>query len=308
MPVVGASEAQFRQDLLRLRDRYFTSAEQLLTLRIYGVNPSVEFMTFACDHDLAVAAELVGQAVPDVNVPGVDPAIFRAGLISEGHNFNHCVGLDDRMWQVIRDRGAAVNLTPRSDPHFGIGTGFPAVMDAQRFGVPFGISSDNELSYGMDLFTEMRVLLLQQRSTAYAHNLDRDAAAAAPSFQPRDVLAAATLGGARNAGLQGRIGALKVGMKADLIGLNVGKLHLQPWGTAIGTIVNFAHPCDVDVVFVNGAVRKWAGALVGLDVDGIIAEAWASREHLLTRAGIVLDSTGPGLFAADVMAGMADHS
>ena len=47
---------------------------------------------------------------------------------------------------------------------YGLG-GFSPVLQANRHGIQEGISSDNELTYGHDLFTEMRTLLTVQRGS-----------------------------------------------------------------------------------------------------------------------------------------------
>ena len=80
----------------------------------------------------------------------------------EGHTYNHCSGLTDEQWKRIADSGAAVNMVPRSDSQFGLGAFIP-ILQANRFGLHEGISCDNELSYGYDIFTEMRTLVTIQR-------------------------------------------------------------------------------------------------------------------------------------------------
>ena len=57
--------------------------------------------------------------------------------------------------------------TSGADSQYGLG-GFSPVLQANRHGIQEGISSDNELSYGHDLFTEMRTLLTVQRGLSFA--------------------------------------------------------------------------------------------------------------------------------------------
>jgi 5-methylthioadenosine/S-adenosylhomocysteine deaminase len=54
------------------------------------------------------------------------------GLLTSDHAFNHCNALPDKAWELIKGSGAAVNLAPRSDAAFGLGSGFPPIDQARR--------------------------------------------------------------------------------------------------------------------------------------------------------------------------------
>jgi cytosine/adenosine deaminase-related metal-dependent hydrolase len=78
--------------------------------------------------------------------------------------------------------------------------------------------------------------------------------------------------------------------------LSLRAVHLHPWGSAVGTIVNFATPADVDAVFVDGRPLKWGGELVGLDYEVLARRAEASRERLLEAAGFsMVDARAGGI-------------
>ena len=89
-------------------------AQDLVTLRMFDVMPSVERWTFAAEHGFDLSAEM-GSWVPDVERLG------ETGLMRPGHTYNHCSGFSDAMWKAIADSGAAVNLVPRSDSQYGLG-------------------------------------------------------------------------------------------------------------------------------------------------------------------------------------------
>ena len=80
------------------------------------------------------------------------------------------------------------------------------------------------------------------------------------------VLEAATVNGARAAGLDGSIGTLTPGKQADIIMVRTNGVAVFPVTNVIGTIVQAVERSDVDTVMVAGAIRKRAGKLVGLDV------------------------------------------
>jgi cytosine/adenosine deaminase-related metal-dependent hydrolase len=278
-PVAGAAP-QLPGDLLRLRDEYFSSADQLLTLRMFELTPTIESWTFAREHGLDLVVEMGGW-IPDLDM------LLTSGLVGPGHTYNHCAALSDGQWQLIADGGAQVNMVPRSDSQYGPG-GFIPILQANRLGLQEGISCDNEVSYGYDIFTEMRTLLTVQRGLAFAAQMAGEADVP-ERYGPREALRAATVGGALNAGLSDQIGTLTPGKKADVVVLDLDRVPTKPFGSLAGTVVNFAGAGNVDLVLVDGIVRKASSRLVGTDYEAIAAEAERSREALLNAFGTSLD-------------------
>lgn len=284
-PVAGTSGTHLPADLLRLRSDYFSSTDQLLTLRMFDITPSVESWTFARNNEIDVVAEM-GMWVPELD------AVLDSKLMHPGHTYNHCSGLSSRQWDLIADSGAAVNMVPRSDSHFGLGA-FVPVLEAVRRGIQIGLSCDNEISYGYDLFTEMRVLLTIQRGLSFQAEWAGERNVPA-RFTPTDILRAATLGGARNAGLLDSIGSVTAGKKADLLLLDLDHVHTKPFGSWQGTVVNWANVANVDTVLVDGQVRKWAGRLVGVDYDALVSACESSRERLWGALGASVEDIRAG--------------
>ncbi len=284
-PVAGAAGTHLPQDLLRLREEHFASSDQLLTLRMFDITPSVESWTFARDHGLDVVAEM-GMWVPDLD------KLLATGLMHPGHTYNHCSGLTTDQWDRIADSGAAVNMVPRSDSHFGLGAFIP-VLEAQRRNIDFGISCDNEISYGYDIFTEMRVLLTVQRGLSFQAEWTGEDNVPG-RLTTHAALHAATVGGAINAGLSDRIGTIAPGKRADLVVLDLDHVHTQPFGSWLGTVVNWANGANVRTVFVDGHVRKWDGALVDVDYDALVEAGHQSRERLWEALGATVDDIRAG--------------
>jgi cytosine/adenosine deaminase-related metal-dependent hydrolase len=282
----GVHDGQFPQDLLRLRDQYFSGTQDRVSLRMFDMHPSVESWTFADENGFDLCVEMGGW------IPGLAD-LAASGLMREGHTYNHCGGLSADIWKAVADSGAAVNLVPRSDSQYGPGA-FAPVLEVNRYGLQEGISSDNELSYGHDLFTEMRTLVTIQRGLSFAAEFS-GAESVPARYGPLDALRAATVGGALNAGLAGRIGTLEKGKKADLVVLRLDAVTTRLWGSVVGTVVNYAGIADVDTVFIDGRVKKWAGELVGIDYEALVREGEASREYLLEAFGGSLDEARAGL-------------
>jgi hypothetical protein len=54
-------------------------------------------------------------------------------------------------------------------------------------------------------------------------------------------------------------------------------------------VSRFAGPGNVNLVLVDGVVRKSGGRVVGTDYEAIAADAERSRESLLNKLGVSLD-------------------
>jgi 5-methylthioadenosine/S-adenosylhomocysteine deaminase len=279
-PAAAGAGGQLPGDLLRLREAYFGSADQLLTIRMFDITPSIDTWTFAAEHGFDVVAEM-GMWIPDLD------ALLASGLSGEGHTYNHCAGLTDDQWRRIADSGAQINMVPRSDSQFGIGAFIP-ILQANRLGLQEGISCDNELSYGHDIFTEMRTLITVQRGLSFGAEFagEQDVPT---RYGPREALRAATTGGALNAGLGSRIGSITPGKKADVVVIDTDQLRTRPFGSLTGTVVNFADAGNVALVFVDGVLMKCRGGLVRADYRQITDEAERSRDSLLNQFGVSLE-------------------
>jgi len=100
-----------------------------------------------------------------------------------------------------------------------------------------------------------------------------------------EVLRAATVNGARAAGLESSIGTLTPGKQADVIMLRTDGVGVFPVTNAIGTIVQAVDRSNVDTVMVDGEFRKRNGTLVDVDLAKLAADVTASRDYLLQVSG-----------------------
>lgn len=245
-----------------------------LSVRVFEVNPSVQMWRAAQEHGLWISTEL-GTHTPDLEK--IFDELGREGLLTTEHAFNHCYDLPPRLWSMIRDSGAAVNMTARSDAAFGLGSAVSPVGTAIAYGVPIGISNDNEVSYRLDMFAEMAALQLRHRGEVFRRRASGDKEAT-DDLTPARLLESATLGGAANAGLTETVGSLTPGKQADLVLLRTDA-DLAPALDPVAAVTAFAHPGLVDTVFVGGRLRKRGGRLLG-DLDGVRRVVADSRTHL----------------------------
>ena len=111
-----------------------------------------------------------------------------------------------------------------------------------------------------------------------------------PRFGPRvlpaaEVLALATINGARALGLQDEIGSIEEGKRADLTVIDLSAPHLSPPGDDLhGALVYSARAADVRDVLVDGRVLVRDRALATLDARALARAAPGETRALAERA------------------------
>ncbi|MFE2034960.1 amidohydrolase family protein [Streptomyces scopuliridis] len=284
-PHFGAWDRQWPGDLTRLKDRYFSSDDQLLTLRLATLaTEEIAGPALAYGHELAgVAMELgIGVSVDAVFGTSSSEAVLRwakDGILSPDVTLIHSTGLTSEAWQAMGESGTTVALAPTSDAQIGLETAIPAIDEALSVGIRPGLSIDVEVALASDMFTQMRALHAIQRMRAVN-------AAYGTGRQPfrittHDVLDFATLQGARTNGLAGVTGSLTPGKKADLLVIQAEDLNNMPLNDPIGTVVLGSDARNISAVLINGEPRKWDGQVLDVDLAALRGEVHASREYVL---------------------------
>ena len=277
-PTAGDWAHQWPQDLERLQKKYFSSTDQLVTLRMFsGVNR--DNWALARKLGLRITTEFQGPQAAAL----LDP-LAQDKLVGPDNTFNHCGALPEKTWKIFVDTGANINVCPRSDAQYALGEGLCALQTAWNYGIKPGFSVDNETSYSTDMFMEMRVALYLQRAIAQNRRFAGDQNPPKP-LMVRDMLYCATMGGAHCAGLDDKIGSLAPGKEADLLLIRADDINLYPSNNAVGTVVQAAERSNIDTVIIGGRVRKYRGQVVGLDMVRLKAMVEESRSHLFAAVG-----------------------
>jgi len=281
-PLAGEWAHHWPQDLGRLKQERFADDDQLVTMA----------MMSQWDRETWAAARGVGLRII-TEFLGADmgkllPMLKEEGLLGPDNIFNHCTGLSDEQWEILRETGVNVDVCPRSDAQYGLEEGLCVYQRAIDHDIAPAISIDVEASYGGDMFAEMRAAYFMQRAHAQNRRYQSDEVAPA-AVSVRSILETATINGARVAGLDQKTGSLTPGKKADIILIRTDDLNLFPSNNAIGTIVHAAERSNVDTVIVGGRVRKAGGNLLGLDKATLKRATEASRAHLFEGVGYTPD-------------------
>jgi cytosine/adenosine deaminase-related metal-dependent hydrolase len=173
---------------------------------------------------------------------------------------------DDHL-KIIADSGGTVSVSPIVEAELGIGA--PITSRAWAAGVPTGLGADTVISGPGDMFSLMR--------SAYAFaRLDSD-------FTTRDALRAATVVGARVAGVEG-VGTLTPGSHADLVLLRTDLPGVAPANDPVGAIVLSMDTRAVDTVIVGGRIVKRDGRLLDENVTNVLAELAESAARVTATA------------------------
>lgn len=279
----GAGQnTKFPGDIERLRRQYFSSADQLLTL---GMNTQMNAAHWALARSVGapIISHVVGKHFGDLETMG------RAGLMGPDNEYIHCTEISDTTWKMIQDTGGKLSIATTIEMQMG--HGMPPLQKAIDMGFKLSLSSDVECSMTADMFTIMRSTFTLQRAQVHQRGIQGD------TNLPRlltsaDVIEMATMGGARVAHLDSKVGSLTPGKEADIIMLSTDRLNIMPLNNVPGAVVTLMDTSNVENVFVAGKAVKWRGAMVNVDMPRLRRLATGARDGLLSRAGQTLDLFG----------------
>ncbi len=194
------------------------------------------------------------------------------GLVAPFVVLAHCVHLSEDEMALLEQTGAHVAHCPSSNLKLGSGIARIDEMLERRISVTLG-ADGAPCNNRLDMFTEMRTAALLQKVLRGPEAL--------PALA---VLKMATIDGARALGLADEIGSIEAGKRADLILLNLDKLHTTPCPDVVSTIVYAAQSTDVETVWIDGRAVLRDGRLTTMNEREVIESAQTEVERL---AGVV---------------------
>jgi aminodeoxyfutalosine deaminase len=165
----------------------------------------------------------------------------RLGVLSAKPLLAHCVNVSDTDIKRIAANGAKIAHCPKSNAKFGHGYApFEAFVDN---GIAVGLGSDSVASNNIcDMLEESRSAALAARNRTDSKRF----------VSAREVLAAATLGGAQALGLDNIIGTLEQGKQADIVVVSLSNPAQQPVNDIYAALVFSSGRSDVAATFVAG--------------------------------------------------------
>jgi len=273
--------SQYPKDLLRLLAQYFSSADQLLTLELNAA-PNADNWALARQAGVPIICHIVGDR------SGNFAAIGKAGLMGPDNEYIHCTQLNETHWKMIADTGGKVSIAPAIEMQMR--HGMPPLQTALDHGIQPSLSVDVECNMTADMFSIMRAAFTLQRALANERSLAGEQNL--PLLTCRQVIEMATIGGARAAHLDSKIGTLSPGKEADIIMLAADRINVFPLNNVPGTVVTLMDTSNVETVFVAGKIVKWQAKLVGVDGGRLRRLVEKSRDGVLARARYTPDLFG----------------
>src|SRR5437764_7183275 len=234
---------------------YTVSAPQLELISDLAVSEEIPLMMHAAESEAESMFMLKGEGPfaeglrkrgLEWHTPGVSTIqhLDRHGVMNTRPLLAHCINVDDVDMNLMKERGASVAHCPKSNAKLRHGRAPFAKFLSH--GLNVGLGSDSVASNNTcDLLEEARFATLVARLPspdgrgvggeglsaldASPNPLPKgESKAGAQTISAGEALFAATLGGARALGLDSQLGALAVGMSADLTVIDLHGTHQQP--------------------------------------------------------------------------------
>ncbi|SME91358.1 amidohydrolase family protein [Desulfovibrio gilichinskyi] len=193
------------------------------------------------------------------------------GLLTPRTRIHHCVDVTEQEIKQISASGAMISHNPQSN--LKLGSGICPLTKLLSSGITVGLGTDGAASNNdLNMFEEMRTASLLQKGILQDPT-------AIPAQTALDL---ATVNGAKFLGLTDT-GIIKAGMRADIIAIDMDKLHLKPVYNPLSHIVYSAGAQDVNLTICDGKVLYQNGKHFTCDVETISHEAEKAVKWALSR-------------------------
>lgn len=177
----------------------------------------------------------------------------------------HAATLNTDSYHRIAATGGSVSVSTESEQNAG--QGYPPTWVLRTHGVPVSLSMDTSVWWSGDLFSAMRATLAADRCREHFEAHATGDTVTHCHLRADQAIEWATRGGAKALSLDGVVGSLEVGKKADVVLIkNDDSPVMFPLLNPYGHIAFQAGRGDVHTVVVNGRVVKRDHRLVGVDL------------------------------------------
>ncbi len=187
------------------------------------------------------------------------------GLLGKHTTLAHCVWLTAEEQKLIRETQTRIAHCPSAN--FKLASGVAKVPELLKQGIVVGLGADGApCNNNLDIFMELRLAALI--------HLPRGGPTSMSAMQALEL---ATLNGAKALGLEGEIGVLQEGARADVITVDLSQVHSTPSSDdAVSTLVYSGQSRDVRDVVIDGQIVMRERRVHTVDEAAVIA---AGRQH-----------------------------
>jgi 5-methylthioadenosine/S-adenosylhomocysteine deaminase len=203
---------------------------------------------------------------------GVMTYLDSLGVLDKHVIAAHCVALTDRDITIMKQGKVKASHNPISN--LKLASGISPVPTMLRKGVTVSLGTDSPCSNNTaDMFETMKVTALLHKGVNKNPTLT----------SAKQVLAMATIEGAKALSWENEIGSIEVGKKADLTMIDFNKPHLCPLYNEISHLVYAAKSADVNTVIINGRIVMENGHPTTIKIEKVLEMAEKTKKSLLER-------------------------
>jgi 5-methylthioadenosine/S-adenosylhomocysteine deaminase len=207
---------------------------------------------------------------------GTTARLQEIGALAPNVLLAHAVGIDEVEADTIAESGASVVMCPSTTLKEGSGLGRRLLPELLERGVAVGLGADSANS--SNYLDGVRMI----NAAALGFKDGRLDASKVPAEQAVEM---ATLIGARAVGLDGEIGSIEVGKKADLALFDTRRAEWRALLDPVNNLVYSADGRSVRCVVADGRVVVDEGRVVFADEAAVTERVQALGEELLARTG-----------------------
>ena len=248
--------------------RFAVSCTRELLQQVASLAREREVMVHTHASESKTECELVESETGLRNVAYLDSL----GLTGSHVALAHCVHLSDDEIDTLEQTRTNVVHCPSSN--LKLGSGIAPIARLLDRDVSVSLGADGAACNNrLDMFTEMRTAALLQKALHGPEVLTANR-----------VLRMATFDGAKAMGLDGEIGSLEAGKRADVTIVRLGGLHATPAADIVSALVYSAQASDVDSVIIDGQLVMRDGKLLTIDEKATITTANVEARKLIDRA------------------------
>lgn len=210
--------------------------------------------------------------------------MYDHGFMTSKTVYVHAATLSEDSYQRIAATGGSVSISSESES--SCGQGYPSSWACRSHDIDISLSMDTSVWWSGDLFSAMRATLASDRAREHFEAHAKGDTVTNLALRADKVVGWATRGGAKALGLDGVVGSLEPGKKADVVLVkNDASPVMFPILNPYGHIAFQAQRGDVHTVLVDGKVVKHDHRLVGVDLGQARARIEDTVAYLRAELG-----------------------
>ncbi len=199
------------------------------------------------------------------NGPSAVQMLAKHDLLGPDILISHAIFPHEGDAELYAKSGAHVSSTPSTDLQMGL----PPVALREDHYEHASLGVDCHSWTGASIPTQMNLLLQYARCKRQEELAERGMWSRHTGLSVEQVFNLGTVGGARAVGMEEEVGRLREGMRADVVvfdGVSPSMLAVAE-EDPVAAVVLHSSPRDIDMVLVDGVIRKEGGKLVDVGVE-----------------------------------------